>query len=88
MDQKAAKKKKGGVESINGKLALVMKSGKALLGHKSTLKSLRSGKCARLPLGAFPLVPPARPSVRSSLAPCCSFVSTLALFAHRPLLLS
>ena len=34
------------MESINAKLALVMKSGKALLGYKSTLKSLRQGKCA------------------------------------------
>ena len=34
------------MESINAKLALVMKSGKALLGYKSTLKSLRTGKCA------------------------------------------
>ena len=32
------------MESINAKLALVMKSGKALLGYKSTLKSLRAGK--------------------------------------------
>merc|ERR1712167_336387 len=36
--------KKAGTESINAKLALVMKSGKALLGYKSTLKSLRTGK--------------------------------------------
>ena len=32
------------MESINSRLALVMKSGKALLGYKSTLKSLRQGK--------------------------------------------
>merc|ERR1711924_376113 len=38
------KKKKAGVESINSRLALVMKSGKAVLGYKSTLKSLRQGK--------------------------------------------
>ena len=38
------KKKKAGMESINSKLALVMKSGKVLLGYKSTLKSLRMGK--------------------------------------------
>ena len=44
MDVKG-KKKKAGTESINSKLALVMKSGKALLGYKSTLKSLRTGKC-------------------------------------------
>ena len=41
-----SQKKKSGMESINAKLALVMKSGKALLGYKSTLKSLRQGKCA------------------------------------------
>merc|ERR1712146_155945 len=38
------KKKKAGVESINSRLALVMKSGKVQLGYKSTLKSLRQGK--------------------------------------------
>merc|ERR1712196_33194 len=38
------KKKKGGTDSINAKIALVMKSGKALLGYKQTLKSLRMGK--------------------------------------------
>ncbi|KAJ2309126.1 60S ribosomal protein L30, partial [Coemansia sp. Cherry 401B] len=31
-------------ESINSRLALVMKSGKSQLGYKSTLKTLRSGK--------------------------------------------
>ncbi len=49
MSEKAGKKKKGGVDSINGKIALVMKSGKALLGYKSTLKSLRQGKGAHNP---------------------------------------
>jgi len=29
---------------INNKLALVMRSGKALLGYKSTLKAIRNGK--------------------------------------------
>lgn len=44
------KKKKGaGMENVNSKLALVMKSGKASLGYKATVKSLRQGKCA-LPL--------------------------------------
>merc|ERR1719379_2217503 len=38
------KKKKAGTESINSKLQLVMKSGRVLLGYKSTLKSLRQGK--------------------------------------------
>merc|ERR1711977_246694 len=31
-------------DSINSRLALVMKSGKVTLGYKSTLKTLRSGK--------------------------------------------
>lgn len=31
-------------ESINSRLALVMKNGKYTLGYKSTLKTLRSGK--------------------------------------------
>lgn len=32
-------------ESINSRLALVVKSGKFTMGHKTVLKSLRSGKC-------------------------------------------
>jgi ribosomal protein L30E len=39
------KKSKKAAESINSRLALVMKSGKFTLGYKSTLKQLRSGKC-------------------------------------------
>ncbi|KAJ1537695.1 60S ribosomal protein L30 [Cladochytrium tenue] len=39
---KKAKKSVG--ESINARLALVMKSGKYTLGHKSTLRSIRQGK--------------------------------------------
>jgi large subunit ribosomal protein L30e len=35
--------KKQQTESVNSKLALVMKSGKAVLGTKSTLKALRRG---------------------------------------------
>merc|ERR1711976_1138356 len=38
------KKQKKTQESINSRLALVMKSGKALLGYKQTLKTLRQGK--------------------------------------------
>ena len=38
------KKGKNQTESINSRLALVMKSGKYTLGYKSTLKTLRSGK--------------------------------------------
>mmetsp|Transcript_4350 Transcript_4350/g.7603 ORF Transcript_4350/g.7603 Transcript_4350/m.7603 type:complete len:110 (-) Transcript_4350:86-415(-) len=40
----AGKKSKKQQESINSKLQLVMKSGKASLGFKSVLKSLRTGK--------------------------------------------
>ncbi|KAJ3117805.1 60S ribosomal protein L30 [Phlyctochytrium bullatum] len=41
----AGKKQKKNVgESINQRLALVMKSGKYTLGYKSTLKSIRQGK--------------------------------------------
>jgi len=40
----APKKTKKTADSINSRLALVMKSGKVTLGAKSTLKSLRSGK--------------------------------------------
>ncbi|KZL82357.1 60s ribosomal protein l30, partial [Colletotrichum incanum] len=38
------KKNKKDQNSINSKLALVIKSGKVILGYKSTLKSLRTGK--------------------------------------------
>jgi large subunit ribosomal protein L30e len=41
---KMPKKVKASAESINSRLALVMKSGKYTLGYKSTLKTLRSGK--------------------------------------------
>ncbi|CAG8507060.1 4801_t:CDS:2 [Paraglomus occultum] len=40
----AVKKSKKTSESINSRLALVMKSGKYCLGYKSTLKALRQGK--------------------------------------------
>eukprot|EP00850_Spirogloea_muscicola_P000348 SM000001S04750 [mRNA] locus=s1:2070772:2072151:+ [translate_table: standard] len=40
----AVKKTKKTQESINNRLALVMKSGKFTLGYKTVLKSLRSGK--------------------------------------------
>ncbi|TID22420.1 cytosolic large ribosomal subunit protein L30 [Venturia nashicola] len=40
----APKKSKKTADSINSRLALVMKSGKVTLGYSSTLKSLRSGK--------------------------------------------
>jgi len=40
----ATKKSKKTLESINSRLALVMKSGKYALGMKQSLKSLRQGK--------------------------------------------
>lgn len=40
----ATKKSKKSHESINSRLALVMKSGKYTLGYKTTLKTLRNGK--------------------------------------------
>merc|ERR1712046_519769 len=60
MDNKQGKKKRAGMESINAKLALVMKSGKALLGYKSTLKSLRMGKAKLI------LIPSNCPRLRKS----------------------
>jgi len=36
--------KKTQTESVNSKLQLVMKSGKAVLGYKSTMKHLRRGQ--------------------------------------------
>ncbi|KAK2722288.1 large ribosomal subunit protein eL30-like [Artemia franciscana] len=38
------KKQKKAIESINSRLALVMKSGKYCLGYRQTLRTLRSGK--------------------------------------------
>lgn len=40
----AGAKPSKGSDTVNAKLALVMKSGKVALGYKSTLKALRSGK--------------------------------------------
>lgn len=40
----APKKNKRNADTINSRLALVMKSGKVTLGYKSTLKTLRTGK--------------------------------------------
>ena len=40
----ASKKQKKAAESLNSRLALVMKSGKYNLGYRSTIKSLRQGK--------------------------------------------
>merc|ERR1711935_988263 len=45
------KKTKKAVESINSRLALVMKSGKYVLGYKQTLKRLRQGKAKLVIIG-------------------------------------
>ena len=42
--QAGGKKSKKTIESINSRLQLVMKSGKAVLGYKTTIKSLRATK--------------------------------------------
>ena len=48
---KMAPVKKKGSESINSRLALVMKSGKYTLGYRSTLKTLRQGKAKLVIIG-------------------------------------
>merc|ERR1711907_572827 len=55
-----AKAKKKAGETINQKLALVMKSGKYVLGYKTTLKALRSGKAKLVILASN--TPPLRKS--------------------------
>lgn len=47
----APKKSKKDANSINSRLALVMKSGKVSLGYKSTLKALRTGKAKLVIIG-------------------------------------
>ncbi|MES1911655.1 MAG: 60S ribosomal protein L30, variant 2 [Cercozoa sp. M6MM] len=39
-----SKKQRKSAETINSRLALVMKSGEVLLGYKQTLKAIRNGK--------------------------------------------
>merc|ERR1712150_418919 len=46
------KKQKKAVESINSRLALVMKSGKYTLGYRSTLETLRQGKAKLVIIGS------------------------------------
>ena len=53
---------KKAIESINTRLALVMKSGKFTLGYRSTLKSLRLGKAKLIILANN--APPLRSAVR------------------------
>jgi large subunit ribosomal protein L30e len=56
----APKKSKRDANSINARLALVLKSGKVTLGYKSTLKSLRTGKAKLIIIAAN--TPPLRKS--------------------------
>merc|ERR1712112_794361 len=56
----AQKKVKKSNESINSRLALVMKSGKYVLGYKQTLKTLRSGKAKLIIVASN--IPPLRKS--------------------------
>jgi large subunit ribosomal protein L30e len=56
----APKKSKSEAQSIGSKLALVIKSGKVVLGYRSTLKSLRSGKAKLILISAN--TPPLRKS--------------------------
>ncbi|CAE8633280.1 unnamed protein product, partial [Polarella glacialis] len=44
MSTKSKAKAAKGSESINARLALVIKSGKYCLGHKTSIKTLRNGK--------------------------------------------
>lgn len=44
---------KKSVENLNSRLQLVMKSGKVALGYKTSLKTLRSNKCASHSLPSF-----------------------------------
>lgn len=55
-----SKKGKKSGDTINSKLALTMKSGKYVLGYKSTLKTLRSGKAKLILIAAN--APPLRKS--------------------------
>merc|ERR1711962_1332408 len=51
LTSKMAPVKKKGSESINSRLALVMKSGKYTLGYRSTLKTLRQGEAKLVIIG-------------------------------------
>ena len=62
------------MESINSRLALVMKSGKYTLGYRSTIKTLRLGKAKLVILANN--APPLRqvkaiPSLKSVYVVCC-----------------
>lgn len=63
--------KKQHTESVNSKLALVMKSGKAVLGLKSTMKALRKGNLKAIFLASnTPSIIKAEINYYSLLAKC------------------
>ncbi|GMH39499.1 hypothetical protein BSKO_07397 [Bryopsis sp. KO-2023] len=64
-----SKKSKKSQESINTRLALVMKSGKYTLGYKSTRKCLRSGKAKLV------IVSTNTPAVRRSEVEYCAMLA-------------
>lgn len=64
-----AKKKKTS-DNLGARLTLVIKSGKYSLGYKSTIKTLRSGKCKLVLIGTlFSLLWLARSNVSVSVRP-------------------
>ena len=67
----AAKKTKKTVESINSRLQLVMKSGKAVLGYKTTLKALRQSK------GKMVVISSNTPALRKSEIEYTHFVHSI-----------
>ncbi|KAH0553073.1 hypothetical protein GP486_006734 [Trichoglossum hirsutum] len=79
-----AKKAKKTADSINSRLALVMKSGKVTLGYKSTLKTLRSGKAKLI------IIAGNTPPLRKSELECAyhSTNSTTSIFYQVRLLIS
>lgn len=64
-----SKKAKKNQESINSRLALVMKSGKYTLGYKSTRKCIRSGKAKLV------IVSSNTPAVRRSEIEYCAMLA-------------
>ena len=73
----AVKKTKKAQESINSRLALVMKSGKFTLGYKTTLKTLRSGKVRASGGGTG-----AAGSGRHTLVACTAVQEQASLVSH------
>lgn len=74
----APKKNKRTADSINSRLALVMKSGKVTLGYKSTLKSLRTGKAKLVIIAGN--TPPLRKSELECKWSCVRCFKTVANF--------